>query len=247
MEYLIALTRSVIPFPALQSQEDYVKQHSVLANAEAARSLETKADSTGLKNNEHLLAHAIRYELAEQDRGSSISNRAQALLVAQTFFGALLAFSTAIVGRADLFVGWLFGSLVILLGYTLLLVILLTINALRATSGLRYRRTGTSDLIVLLSKSESALVAGLATSTLANYRYAGIVNTWRSMHLTFAQTCLRNIVFALAVLVVVVFTAVTAAESGPSIWNGRASTPPAFLAIQQDLQELFAVLSGKSE
>jgi hypothetical protein len=247
MECLTALIRSVIPFPALQSQEGYVRQHSSLANADAARNLEKKAEFTNLKKNEHLLAHAIRYELAEQDRGSSISNRAQALLVAQTFFGVLLAFSTAIVGRAELFVGWLFGSLVILLGYTLLLVILLTINALRATSGLRYRRTGTSDLIVLLSKRESKLVAGLATSTLANYRHAGIVNTWRSMHLTFAQMCLRNIVFALAALVVVVFSAVISAEYRPSIWNGRISTPPAFLAAQQDLQKLIAAPSGKSE
>jgi hypothetical protein len=110
-------------------------QHSKLANVDAAKSLEEKAGRAELKNLKELHAHALRYELAEQERGNSIAGRAQALLVAQTFFSALLAFSTAIIGRNELFNGWLLLALVVLLGYTIFLVILLTLNALRATSG----------------------------------------------------------------------------------------------------------------
>jgi hypothetical protein len=184
-----------------------VRHHKDLANKEAAKSLEKSAEHATLKNLRELHAHALRCELAEQERGNSITSRAQALLVAQTFFGALLAFSTAIIGRTELFSGWLLFALVTLLAYALLLVILLTLNALRATSGLRYPRIGTSDLLQWLPKTEAQLIRGLATNTLTNYREAAIVNTWRSMHLSDAQVCLRNIVFALAALVVIVFSA----------------------------------------
>lgn len=209
---MLAVIREIIPFPALQSANSYIDYHEKQANAAAIKELEAGAEQAALESVKELLAHAVRYESAENDRGNSITARAQALLVAQTFFGALLAFSTAMVGRSDLVGGWLSSALTALLAYTLLLVIFLTLNAIRATSGLRYRRIGTSDLAKWVPGPDSGFVRNLALGTLANYRQAAIVNTWRSLHLSYAQACLRNVVFALSILIaLVVYVAVKGA------------------------------------
>lgn len=220
--------KNVVPFFEYQSQDRYVEDYLRAANVKAASDLERKARRISANKAKALLEHAVRYEGAEQDRGNSITARAQALLVAQTFFGVLLAIATALVGRPDSFTGWLFVLAVTLLGYTLILIVLLTVYALRATAGLRYRRTSTPDILRWMPHSEPQLLGNLATSSLANYRHAAIVNTWRSEHLTMAQTCLRNIVFALAGLVVVAFLAVV--QTGPRFETAdKADTrrPPA--------------------
>jgi hypothetical protein len=202
MNSVISLVRMALPFPQLESVSRYIKRYSAIPNyAENFSALEAESRGGDIEQQKELLAHALRYMLDEDARAASIIGRAQALLVAQTFFGVLLAFGTAMIGRAEIFTGhWLTG-LLCMLGYLIAVVVLLTFNALRATRGLDYVRIGSSDLRKMISMKERLLVNNLALLTLQSYRHAHIVNTWRAIHLRYAQTCLAIITILLGLLV----------------------------------------------
>lgn len=218
--------REVFPLPLLQGSTSYVNEHTAKANFQAISALESAATKSSPDNIKELLAHSLRYIGDEQDRGASIMSRGQALLIAQTFFGALLAFITAIIGRAEIFSGYFLAALTALLAFTLILVVLLTVNALRATQLIAYRKMGTTDLLKWIETPAGTFSKCLALETLVNYRQASIVNSWRATHLAYAQMCLRNIVFALAMLVVVVFAAIVLAQGSKGSASNINPAPP---------------------
>lgn len=202
MNSIMALVRSALPLPQLESAQHYIKRYSsVPSYAENFEALEDESRSSGLEQQKELLAHAQRYMSDEEARAASIIGRAQALLIAQTFFGVLLASGTAIIGRTEIFTDQRLIVLLWVIGYLIVVVVLLTFNALRATAGLNYLRVGTSDLKNMISMKERLLVNNLALLTLRSYRHAHIVNTWRATHLRYAQTCLAIIILLLGLLV----------------------------------------------
>jgi hypothetical protein len=205
------MCRTVFPFPEWTSDSAYIAKYKKAPGFETNfTDLVTGARAqTEKENQKQLYEHAKAYLKDETDRGASIIARAQALLIAQTFFGTFLAFGTGLIGQKDLFNG-LFRDvggyvLVGLLGYIALLVLLQTINALRATGALNYPRIGTSELRAVVGLTECEMIRELALKTLQNYRDAAIVNTWRVIHLKYAQQCLANTAIALAFLVGAVF------------------------------------------
>jgi hypothetical protein len=218
------IRNQVFPIPG-KSAESYTRRYEDKDFFAAFESLEEIARGIGIEQSDYLLSHAQKYLSEEDDRGGSIMSRAQALLVAQTFIGALSAFGTLTFGDSAIFENWGVFVFPILITYTLILAVLLTINALRAISGLAYRRIGTSDLVQWLPKTRHVLVRNMALLTLSNYRHANILNTWRSNHLGYAQTCIRNIVLALTLLVAFVFLQnwISAPKGGPHN-SSRAAT-----------------------
>ena len=222
-ERLAATIRAVLPIPQIESAEAYTKRYSSIPQFdEVFQKLRRTVTKCGLSKQQHLYEHAKKYLGDEDDRATSIMGRAQALLIAQTFFGAFLAFATGILGRTETFRGWLALILILLLSYTITLVLLLTFNAIRATAGLPYPRIGTSDLEAAFKRNEKHLIRELALLTLNNYRVASIVNTWRITHLRYAQECLGRIVIALALLVGVVFWAAIVHPPRDLQWIGGA-------------------------
>lgn len=212
-EWIVRAVRAILPIPQMEGASTYTERYSAIPQfIDVFQKLRKTIDGADKSKQRCLYEHAKNYLGDENDRGASIMSRAQALLIAQTFFGAFLAFGTGIMGRTESFRGWLALVLILLLIYTVTLVLLLTFNALRATAGLRYPRIGTSDLVSAFQGTNERLIKELALLTLDNYRVASIVNTWRMTHLQRAQECLGRIVVALALLVGVVFWAVITQE-----------------------------------
>jgi hypothetical protein len=154
------------------------------------------------------LEYAEKYVEEEEGRETSIISRAQALLVSQTLLGALLALLTALMGHADIVDGWKTYFLLGLLAYTVLQILLLTFNALRATAGLAVRYPGLSPLIRWMPEGERLLQKNMALASIETYWDLNISNTWRANHFMLAQRCLRNIIIALALLVCMLLTVV---------------------------------------
>jgi hypothetical protein len=229
------LFREIFPFPSIESADAYGTRHSQDPRYGAKRAaLEAASSGANLDQQKHFCEYAQQYLAGEQDRASSIISRAQALLVAQTYFGALLALATALMGHTEVIGGWGMYFLGVLLAYTVVQLLLLTVNAIRATLGLTYSLPGVSPLIEWIPKSESLLLKNMGLEFIKSYYQANIANTWRVDHLSLAQKCVRNIVVALAflvsVLIISVFhTSIQTKYSPPSpaftTWN---NCPPNF-------------------
>jgi hypothetical protein len=194
--------RAFCPLPMKKSQDAYLNENR--ANpvfAKNFQSLEEAAMGGSSERQKLFLDYAQKYVAGEESREASIISRAQALLVSQTLLGALLALITALMGHAEIVVGWEAYVLLALLGYTVLQTLLLTFNALRATAGLAISYPGLSPLIRWLPEGERLMQKNMALATIKTYRDLNISNTWRANHFLLAQWCLRNIIITLALLV----------------------------------------------
>ncbi len=152
-------------------------------------------------------AQAKEHLAAERARQESILSRGQGLLVAQAFLSALLSLGGAALGHLGMFAGWRGAALAGLAFYLVIQTVLLTVSALRAIGGLGYPAVGSSELREIMQAAGGAddIVRELALRTLLNYRTATILNTWRFLHLSNAQKCLRNSAIAFALLVLALF------------------------------------------
>jgi hypothetical protein len=102
------LFREIFPFPSIESADAYGTRHSQDPRYGAKRAaLEAASSGANLDQQKHFCEYAQQYLAGEQDRASSIISRAQALLVAQTYFGALLALATALMGHTEVIGGGL--------------------------------------------------------------------------------------------------------------------------------------------
>ncbi|HEX4409012.1 MAG TPA: hypothetical protein VH206_09580 [Xanthobacteraceae bacterium] len=165
--------------------------------------------------------YAKQYVSDQQDMTASIISRAQALLVSQTLLGALLALVTALMGHTEVVDGWKVYGLVVLLVYTIVQVLLLTFNALRATAGLSVSYPGVSPLINWIPEGEVLLEKNMGLALIKTYWDLNISNSWRVSHYSLAQRCLRNIIVALAALIFALLFAVLYART-----NGPSAIPP---------------------
>jgi hypothetical protein len=128
-----------------------------------------------------------------------------------------------LMGHAEIIAGWKTYLLVVLLGYIISQVLLLTFNALRSTAGLSVAYPGVSPLIKWVPEGERLLEKNMALALIKTYWELNISNAWRVSHYGLAQRCLRNIIVALAVLVAALLFVVLQARSGS---NSRDGTPP---------------------
>jgi hypothetical protein len=210
------------PLPDFRTAENYrTKSSEDPRYGEIFRSLQTATRGASVEQQKHFCDYAQGYIAEQRDLTSSIISRAQGLLVAQTFLGALLALVTALMGHSEIIDGWRIYVLFVLLGYTIIQLVLLTMNALRATAGFSYPAPGVSPLIEWIPQREELLLKNMGLEFIKSYWGANIANTWRVNHLGLAQNCLRNIVFALALLVfiliaVVFFSNIWSKSSQPS-------------------------------
>jgi hypothetical protein len=192
------------PLPQFKSPERYrIECSSNPAYDERLSALRDATKSAALEQQKHLCEYAEKYVASEQERATSIIARAQALLVAQTYFGALLALATALMGHTEFIGGQKTYFLGALLVYIIFQIVLLTLNAIRATSGLNYSAPGVTPLVDWMPKSELLFLRHMGLELIRSYWQANIANTWRVNHLSLAQKSLRNIVFASAFLVLV--------------------------------------------
>ena len=166
---------------------------------------------------------------SEQSRADSVTSRAQALLVAQAFLGALLSLGGTIIGHLDAFRGWRGGLLTLVALYLVIQTVLLTLSALRTIRGLSFPAIGSSDLLDMLPGGGDQIVRQMALQTLLHYRSAANLNTWRFRQLGNAQTALRNTAVALAALVVLTFCF--------SVLFPPAEPPPAPLVVRLPASE----------
>ncbi len=174
---------------------------------------------------------------AEAARANSVLSRAQALLVAQAFLGALLSLGDTVVGHLEAFSFWRSSLLGIVALYLVIQTVLLTVSALRALSGVPFPAIGSSDLLAMLSSPADDIVRQMTLQMLLHYRTAANLNTWRFSHLSNAQTALRNTAIALAVLVV--FTLALSVFAAPK--------PPApGLVVKLPRSEIAVVGAGPS-
>src|SRR5262249_26874722 len=141
------MCRKIFPFPhrgtASSFAEQYKKHPDFDKNVRALRDAAVAGVSDKDKQKQ-LYEHAKAYLKDENDRGASSIGRAQALLIAQTFFGTFLAFGTGLISQKDIFHDWRGYVLMGLLCYIVLLVLLQAFNALKATGTLNYERIGST-------------------------------------------------------------------------------------------------------
>ena len=215
----MSLIREILPWPEWESAERYGERFA--AGSEFRKKfeeLEAACEKITGALSATLCEHAKGYLAIERDRATSIISRAQALLVSQTFFGILLTFGTAAMGHTITFHGWWLYTVATIVMYLVVQIILLSLNALRAISGLSYYRIGTSDLTKWVAEGDRTFEKRLALETLRSYRRATIANTWRIRHLEYAQACIRNIILSLGLLIAVVLL-ISFCPAGPTVGN----------------------------
>jgi hypothetical protein len=226
-EWPAKIFRACFPMPSFESADAYrVRIRQDPAYNERFAALEAATRWAKVEQQQHFCNFAQQYVDEQRDLTSSIIGRAQGLLIAQTFLGALLALVTALMGHSELFDGWTTYLLFALLAYTIVQLLLLTWNALRATAGLNYRSPGVSPLVEGTPEREELLLRRMGLEFIQSYWEANIANTWRVNHLGLAQNCLRNIVFALAGLVLALIVVIYSnAGSKNHIYDNFRSIP----------------------
>ncbi len=183
LSWLRPLWYEVFPF-WLQSNAERYGQEAASNPDFAANTTALQARIPDMGRNEVDLIHAYakgRMD-AEAARANSVLSRAQALLVAQAFLGALLSLGGTVVGHLEAFSFWRSSLLGIVALYLVIQTVLLTVSALRALSGVPFPAIGSSDLLAMLSSPADDIVRQMTLQMLLHYRTAANLNTWRFSH-----------------------------------------------------------------
>lgn len=205
---LIKAFWALFPFAREGSADDYAKRYledpTQKANINklniAAASATEEARLKELRD----IADSKRAD--EEARQVSIITRAQGLFVALALFGFLLTFganlftSTNNINRSSL------AACSVIVIYVLLQMIIMMINILQAIGGLGYPTAGSSDLASWLQTNDDCeFYRAQALLTLSHYRRSALNNSWRFVYLTHALRALRNVIFALSLLILIFF------------------------------------------
>lgn len=223
-DWMKRIGRGVFPFPMGTSAEVYrdrALKDEIYAKLEAA--LEDATRTSSLDEIKLFCEYAKRYVSEQQERSSSVISRSQTYLVSQTLVGALLALVTALMGHSDMIDGWKMWLLIAILGYSIIQILLLTVNALRATAGVSVEYPGVTPLIRWVPEGQRLLEKNMALKLIKTYWDLDISNSWRISHFGLAQACLRNIIIALTSLVVILVMVMiwsTPAPHGPLLVHG---------------------------
>jgi hypothetical protein len=204
------LFSTLFPIPIWKSAESY--RTAALANpryAQLRTQLENATGPATLTVQTLFTDYASGYVEEQHARAASIIARAQTLLVSQTLVGALLALATALIGHSDIVdQRGVMPALLTFVAYTIIQILILTINALRATAGLSVAYPGVAPLIAGVPQGDLLFQRHMGLEFINTYWDLDVSNTWRANHFRLAQACLRNIIFALAFLVVILVAAV---------------------------------------
>ena len=127
----------------------------------------------------------------------------------------------------------------------------MVLNILKAIGGLGSPTAGSSDLAAWLGLQENAdFYRAQALLTLSHYRWSALNNNWRFIHLDHALRGLRNIVFALSALILLLFAlALLQPTFGPAsptkvdIVSPVNLLPAALAPLQEEIAELSKVFS----
>jgi len=142
----------------------------------------------------------------EANRQASIITRAQGLFVGLALFGFLFTFGAGLLTQTTRTHRWELWICLVLVTFILLQMIVMVVNVLRAIRGISYPTFGTSDLTAWLGTSGNVgFYRAQGLLTLDHYRVAALNNTWRMHYLQAALKGLRNIVFTLSALIMLLF------------------------------------------
>lgn len=142
----------------------------------------------------------------EGSRHASVIGRAQGLLVALAIFGVLLTLGSSLFAQTAHLERPVLWGCVAIVAYIVSQMTFMVLNVLRTIGGVGYPRAGASDLTAWLGMPDkNGFLRAQGLLTLDHYRIAALNNTWRFSHLRDALKGLRNIVFALGILILTVF------------------------------------------
>jgi hypothetical protein len=144
----------------------------------------------------------------EGSRHASVIGRAQGMLVALAIFGVLLTLGSSLFTQTMRLERPVLWGCVAIVVYIVSQMFFMVVNVLQAIGGVGYPRAGSSDLTKWLgAPDKKEFFRAQALLTLNHYRSAALNNSWRFMHLGDALSGLRNIVFALSLLILTLFIA----------------------------------------
>lgn len=200
--------KQLFPFPTFKDADSYAKSQANLPGTKEI--LEALEKEVQAQNNEKILEefhnHALSKKDGERERQTSIITRAQGLLVGLAIFGVLFPVAANIASQNDSHGRFLFIVYALIALYIAVQMIAMVSNVLKAISGLKYFESGSSDLTKwMASKDLQSFYKSRGLFTLEIYRNAVRMNDWRFEHLNRATHCLRNIVWALGGLIVLIF------------------------------------------
>jgi predicted small integral membrane protein len=136
----------------------------------------------------------------------SIINRAQALFVATAIFGFLFTFGTDLLTAKGELGPIPLSVCIVISSYILVQIVIMVVNILRAIGGIEYPRAGSSDMARWMGlRTLESLYRDQAILILSQYRRIALYNNWRFNHLDQAWKGLRNTVFAVGVLILLLF------------------------------------------
>jgi len=184
------------------------------------------ADEQRLKEFRDIANARVSDEAARQ---TSIIARAQGLFVALALFGLLFTFGAGLFTQTAHVERWILFVCLVIVVYMLSQIALMIISILEAISGINYLAIGTSDLTQWLGlPSNAEFYRAQALLTLDQYRAAALNNSWRFQHLGCALKSLRNIVFALSILILFLFIVAVGTPRPPmAVQPAIVSIPPA--------------------
>lgn len=223
-EWLLLVLRQLFPLaPRITAHrfvENRLADNTLQANV---ASLEVAAQATRDRDRLRELRDLANSKIKDEDsRQASIISRAQALFVALAILGTLFTFAASfLTTTAAISKPWL-GSLGVIVGYILVQLILMVHNIISAIAGTGYPTSGSSDMTRWMRlHSIEDFYRAQALLTLSHYRTAALNNTWRFEYLEQALRGLRNVVYALGIVIACLFAVGFADGVAPAAISDR--------------------------
>ena len=148
-----------------------------------------------------------RARLADEgSRQISIMTRAQGLFVALALFGALFTIGSSFLAQSSHIGRALLWLCAIVAAYILAQIVIMVVHILNAIGGIPYSHAGNSEFTHWLrTRSDAEFYRAEGLIALDHYRAAVLNNDWRFSHLEQAFKGLRNIVYAVSALILLLF------------------------------------------
>jgi hypothetical protein len=205
---LYRILRALFPVERVLSPDKYAQAH--LDGPAQQATIKALNDAAGAVTDEARLKEfkdiAEAKRSSEDARQASVISRAQALFVALALFGFLFTFGANLFSSSTGFSKPMLGVSLAVVSYIIAQMVIMVSNILRAIGAVGDPSAGSSDLASWLGVGDNSdAYRQLALLTLSFYRRAALNNNWRFIHLDNALRCLRNIVFALGVLILLLF------------------------------------------
>lgn len=208
----------LIPWPPSTTAEAFVRQHAP-NNQQSALACKAAIEVANQDRAEFVRDYARDLLRQESDRQASVMSRAQSLYFAVSLLASVLTIGLGFAGPVAA-VDWVVYLGIFLVAVTVGHIALLAVSVSKAVSGIGYPRAGASDLTRwVMQNDETAALRDEAVATLAWYREASLLNTWRFEALSIAQRALRNLVVCMCALVLLALSSALLGRRGPVCEN----------------------------